>query len=408
MSNRMTLVSARAISSLILAGIIGVSGASPVRAQTAGLDTRWQPWLGCWQSSDSPAYARSSLVCVIPAGRASPGVNVITLANGKELSREQLEATGGRVAVAKDGCNGWETAQWSADNRRVYLQSELTCADGVKRTSSGLIAMSAEGEWIDVKDIAAGRGSNLWGMQYRDAGTPAGLPAEITTALSGTQLSTSTARAAAGAPIGLADIIDASKHLEPGLVQGWLVARGQPFKLDARRLTALADNGVPGSVTDVMLALTYPKVFSLDAGALDQQSNADFSRNAGVYRGVDVYADRYGYGRNGVSPFGWGMYSGYGYSPYGSSGYGYSPFGYSPYGYSPYGYGYGGRSPYIIVTRGGAAAPRGRAINGHGYTRGDESNGSGRTSVSRPRSSSGSSGGGRPASSGGRTAKPRH
>lgn len=411
MINRMTLVSARAISSLILAGVIGVSGASPLRAQSTGLDARWRAWLGCWQSSESPANGQSSLVCVIPAGRASSGVNVITFANGKELSREQLRATGDKVPVAKEGCNGWETAQWSADNRRVYVESELTCTGGLKRTSTGLIAMSAQGEWIDIKNIDAGGGSGLWGIRYRDAGTPAGLPPEITAALAGRQLTIATARAAAGAPIGLADIVDASKHLQPGLVQGWLVARGQVIRLDARQVAALADNGVPGSVTDVMLALEYPKLFSLDAGPFARLgSSADSTRIADSYprdvRVSNVYTDRYGYGRNA----GYG-YSGYGYSPYGYSPYGYSPYGYSPYGYSPYGYGYGGRAPYIIVTKGGPATPRGRAVNGEGYTRGDQSNGSGRTSVSRPRSSSGSSGssgGTRPTGSGGRTAKPRH
>jgi len=411
MINRMTLVSARPISSLILAAIIGAGGAAQLRAQSGGLDARWQAWLGCWQSSDSPAYGRSSLVCIVPAGPASSGVNIITLANGKELSRERLQATGDKVPVEKEGCNGWETAQWSADNRRVYLESELTCAGGLKRTSTGLIAMSAQGEWIDVKNIDAGGGSGLWGIRYRDAGTPAGLPAEIANALAGRRLAIETAREVAGAPIGSADVIDASRHLQPGIVQGWLVARGQPIKLDARQIAALADNGVPGSVTDVLLALEYPRVFSLDAGPFGKlRSATDSTRMADEYardiRVGNVNTDRYGYGRNN----GYG-YSPYGYSRYGYSPYGYSPYGYSPYGYSPYGYGYGGRAPYIIVTKGSSASPRGRAINGQGYTRGNDTNGSGRTSVSRPRTtsgSSGSSGGSQPTSSGGRTAKPRH
>jgi hypothetical protein len=393
----MTGIQVRAISGFLLAGVFILAGAPVLQAQSTGLDTRWQAWLGCWRASDPPLTGRALYVCVVPASGSS-AVNVVSIADGKEISRERVEATGQQRLIAKDGCTGWEGAQWSADSRRVYLRSELTCPGTLQRTSSGVLAISGRGEWLDVQVVRAGGGSGLALVRYQDAGMPAAIPAEIAAALAGRQRSVSAARLAAGAPIGTADVVDAARNADPEAVNGWLVERGQALQVDAGQLAALSDAGVPGSVTDVMLALSYPDVLALNRG-----TPADSAREADGYqiggRASQVYFDRFGY-----SPFGWG------YSAYRS------PYGYSPYGYSGsiYGAGYGSywnRSPYIIVTKGSSQSiPRGRAVNGRGYTRGDQASGSGRTSTTPSRGSVGSSSTGtsRPTSgSGGRTAKPR-
>jgi len=395
----MTLVSGRVAGSIFFASLLAVAGAQSLPAQgNKGVDARWQAWLGCWQRSEAPVDARSLLVCVVPASGSS-AVNVVTIADGKEVTRERLQATGARLPIAKYGCDGWETTRWSADSRRVYLRSELTCVGGLQRTSIGVLAFSSTGEWLDIQGVIAAGAPSLRGIRYRDAGIPPGVPAEIAAALTGRQVAISAARATAGARIGLADVVDASRNVDPGVVQGWLVARGQPFQLDAAQLASLADAGVPGSVTDVMLALTYPNVLALELGAVDGQllSPTDSALAADAYqpagRATQVYTGRNGYPSFGYSPFDWG-YSGYGYSPY---------------GYSPYAYGsYGNRAPYIIVTKASSATtPRGRAEKGRGYTRGDHSTGSGKTSVTPTQGSSGAgTGRGSPGSTG-RTAKPR-
>src|SRR5205085_2498513 len=113
----------------------------------------------------------------------------------------------------------------------------------------------------------------------------------------------------------------------------------------------------------------------------------------GAGRTIPVYLDPFGYGY------------GYGYSPYYGLG---SGFG---YGYGN-GYGWYGNTGVIVVVRDPRnAAQRGRAVNGHGYTRGSET-GTGTTAAPRNDVSGGSakSGGsskGSDSGSSGRTAKPR-
>ena len=80
-------------------------------------------------------------MCVVPA-LGDGGVTIVSFINGKETSRQQLDATGQQRAVERDGCTGWESSQFSADDRRVYLRSELTCSGSLKRVSSAVLRAS--------------------------------------------------------------------------------------------------------------------------------------------------------------------------------------------------------------------------------------------------------------------------
>jgi hypothetical protein len=158
---------------------------------------------------------------------------------------------------------------------------------------------------------------------------------------------------------------------------------------------------VAPEVIDVVVAVSYPRYF--DVGADAQVSQNDL-------RELDPYAGStlgrgWGYGRRGMF---WNpMYRGYG-SYYGDY------FGYGGY-YGGGLYGYPGiYRPTIVVVepRDTEPAPRGRLVNGRGYTRpgsrpssseGGASRSSGGSS-SEPPSSGGSSSG----SSTGRTARPRN
>lgn len=393
-----TRTSTRGLAAAISAVLL-LAGAGAAGAQTTAADPRWDPWVGCWQYSETSMDARSTLVCVVPTARQS-AVDVVSIANGKELQRERIDASGERRPSTKDGCAGWESAQWSADRRRIFTKSELTCANALRRTSSGVLAMSAAGEWIVVQGVRAGGGNGMQVVRYRDAGVSAAVPAEIASTLSGRSVALSASRIAAGADINAAEIVEAARQVETAVVQAWLVETGQRFELDAKQLVALADAGVPGSVTDVMVALAYPKTFTIDPANYDRGARAPALTAAGTKMpsygaifGGSLYGARY-------DPY----YSRYGYSRYGYSQYGYSPYGY----YSPYGMGggwYFGRSPYVIG--GVQSAPRGQAINDRGYTpRGAAT--SDRTA--RPRSSGGTRApaGGAGSRSSGRTARGRN
>ena len=420
----------RLASRVLFAGALTLLVALSAGAQDATAAQRWQPWIGCWQPpSGETTASESPRVCVIPASGGA-GITIITFMNGKEMSRQQLDASGQQRAVERDGCGGWESSQFSADDRRVYLRSELTCAGPLKRVSSGVLAMSPEGDWIGVESVNAGGGTGLRVTRYRDAGVPVDVTPEIANAIGGRRVALETARIAAGAPIGEAAVIEATRHLNASVVQALLAERGQPFDLNASQLASLADAGVPGSVTDVMVALSYPHKFVLDQNARAVElRGADESSRTGTYGSgmlpgyygrstcspFSSFYDPYQFGY-GVIPFSYAISpNAYGFSrsSFGSSCgvYGFSPYGYGSYGYGSFGYGgygYWGRGPYVIVRQGNAARPSGQAVNGSGYTRRGQSTGtSTRTGVSKG-SGSTSSGTARASGSSGSTGRTAH
>jgi len=398
----------------LLAALVLVR-AVPAAAQDAQPDPRWQAWIGCWEPANRPSpspggAARAFLVCVVPAGAAS-AVDVVTVADTEVVARERVEATGERRALTRDGCTGWESAQWSPDGRRVFLRSEYACPRSLPRRSSGLMALSAEGDWLDVRAVTAGDKTGVRVLRYREAGAVATLPPVIAAALEAGAAAAGAARMAAAARVATADVVEASQQLDAAVVEAWLAERGQGFTIDGRRLVELADAGVPEPVIDVMVALSYPRVFTVNAATRQGEfrPEPETRGTAGSYG-----AAPYGWGSNYYSPYGWDSYwpSPYGYfSPYAYGWNGYSPYGYGAYGYGPYGYsGYGGFGGYyggggvIITVNGGGtgqATPHGRVVNGRGY-----SQGSGTGTDARPRerqegSTSGS--GAAPASRGGGT-----
>ena len=406
-----------------------LAGAQQAATQSSRIDARWQPWIGCWRAAapqmngvtfSQPRADATSLVCVIPAtgsAAAPSNVNVLTVANGKIVSRDTIEVTGENVVRSKDECSGVEKAEWSSDGRRLYVSSDFSCPGNLKRTSSGLFAMSPEGEWVNVQEVNAGGNKGVRTLRYVTASASATLPSEISDALGERGVAEMTARSAAGAPLTTANIVEASHKLDPMVVEAWIVDRGQKFDVDANKLLALSDAGVPGNVTDAMVAVTYPKAFDVNP-APDESGLATIGEAQGsagsddASTGTRVPVMMLPYSRYNYSPFGYSPYDSYGdaYAPYGYSPYGYSPYGYSPYGYAPSGYspyggyyspysaysGYGGvygggwyAPPVIILKGSGTPQPQGRAVNGRGYTRtqprsGNQSERNGNTASPRP------------------------
>ena len=406
MSTQLVIAPKLSRSSVVLAAALMLGSAAAAGAQNtqlASTDTRWTPWVGCWQ-----AVAREGeitlapnkalpVVCVIPAA-GTQSVDLVTVDSGV-ATPERVDANGTRREINREGCNGWERAEFSPDAKRIYLHSEHQCTGNRSRTSTGLMSISPNGEWLDVEGVRVGANSGVRVVHYGRVPVPAALDANMKAALAGNLLATTTAMLSAGDSVKVADVIEATKRVDPLVVQTWLAQRGQGFGIDAKRLTQLADAKVPPNVIDVMVALSYPHQFAINLATSDgqmvptgrTQANAD---DLGGY-GPTVYMN-------------WDPMSSYGYSRYGYSlGYG--------NGYSGYpGYWYGGSTPVVITRPSGVVdvpeETRGRMVKGSGYTR--PSGGSG----GAPRGStadggSSRSGGSTSTSSGGssepRTAKPR-
>jgi hypothetical protein len=409
-SRAATAASALLAAFVLLTGSAVLNGASAQASQT---DARWQPWLGCWEPVGALDAANGRMLCVLPAEGAS-AVELATVDSGKVLVRERVVADGKRMNSEEGGCKGWKSASWSPDGQQLYLRSDFDCEGGVKRTSTGIFAMAPGGVWLDVQGVSAKNGGGVRVIRYRSAGAPDVLRDELARVTAERELALSAARTAATGSVSLQDVIDASHAVDPAVVQAWLIERRQNFAVDSKQLEQLADAGVPGSVIDAMVALSYPKQFAI-AGTED----------IGIRSGeAAVEADEQSSGRTILStmmyPYGFGYY---GFSPFD---YFYSPYGYSPYGYSPYGFGFGwypSGVPVVIIRNPNVNAPaHGRVVNGRGYVRGGSGDdGNARGSIPRrsrgdsPSTGSSSRGGtsvspssGSSGQSTGRTAKPRN
>jgi hypothetical protein len=402
--------------SFLIAAAACVSLTAPAwaGAQTREADARWQPWIGCWTAAARGVYSEpeAQQVCVVPAAGTS-AVDVITVSGSKIVSREHIDANGEHRRSERDGCVGWESAQWSSDMRRVFLESQYDCTGGLKRATTGLMATAANGDWLDIVGVAMRDNVGVRVLRHRVSAPLDTLPADIASAVGrGPRLSQSLRTLL---PIGDAEIIEASHHVSAPVVEALLAEARQPFTINAARLVKLSDAGVDGRVIDMMVALSYPKAFAIkpSAGEVGELAAKEGGGASGLFE-FGSFADCGPY-NSGLSLYGWDGCSPYGYGMYGSQ-YGYSRYG-NLYGYD--GWYLAGGGPIVIVRPpdnggGSSGSTHGQVVNGRGYTAGGDSGSTASSSSSGgssggSSSSSGSSGGGASSSSSGgdRTAVPR-
>ena len=345
------------------------------------IDSRWTPWLGCWRAVDETTTA--PVLCVVPlAGEAA--IEMLTIADGQVLSRESIFGDGQEHAVSRDECEGWERAKFSSDSRRIYIGSELTCGASTHRHSTGVISMVSPFEWLDVRTIEVDGQSVPWALRYRLASEADFQVAGQGDLVSARGSEARMARRVASIPIAIDDVIEAMGRVSSETVQLWVVERGEPFALDASKLIEMADAGVPPSVIDVVVAVSYPEKFVVNEGRIAGRGRTEAARGRprlGYGRSFNVFADPF------YDPYSrYGYYSGFGYrSRYGLSYYG--GYGYGGYGFGGYG------APIIVVARRGSGADsgptEGRVVRGRGYTSARGSGGSGGSTgrSAQPRSS---------------------
>lgn len=390
-----------------------IAVAAPVRAE-AQASSGWQAWFGCWTASGE-VVSESRTTCVTP-GDDVLTARFLTIDEDGVAGESIIQADGVARPVEEGGCVGTQSARFSADGRRVFTRSDLTCASA-PRVSTGILGFVAGDRWVDSQGLTVRDQHAARTVRYQAVST-AGMPAEVLEALAGDQgLAREAARLDATAPLGATGIIEASAEVAPPALEGFLAEMDQGPRLTADELVMLADHGVPSSTIDVMVALGYPERFVVR----ETDTRDAMALSPGAVR--TVWAQDYCY-----DPFWAGRFS----DCYNSFGYSsaYSRFGYSPWGYDPYGWRYS-RSPSFVIVE-PEQDTGGRVVRGQGYTPGSGATrqatprrGSGSESLgpsSRPRNSSGPSGsasGSRgPSSDGGyapssgsgsstRTAKPR-
>jgi hypothetical protein len=333
------------------------AGTSSAQQPGPAADPRWQPWIGCWQLLDEnvqdesdvsaeevataarsarPSRASSGTrVCVAPAAR---GVTMTTMIGAQRALEETVVADATPHAIADADCKGSKRSEWSKTGHRLYTTAEISCADQTPRKVSSLTMMSGGPTWVDVQMIDIEGRKSIRVRKFQPVADPAQTRARSAIPFVGETAWT------------LEDIKEASAKLAPETVQAALVELRSGFNLSSKQLVSLADAGVPDSVIDLMIALSYPRKFV-------------------VSHPVSSTPPPYGYtygGLGGAWPWiadaaFWPSY----YSPFAYRYWGY----YDPF-YVPYsGYVYVGNVNPGGGTTGPVASGEGRVVDGRGYTR---------------------------------------
>jgi len=386
-------------------------------------DPKWSAWLGCWELvqesaqdglarsnpsrrtlSQTPASSRPQ-VCVEPSGN---GVTLTTRVADQSALQQTIVADATERPITDAECRGTQRAEWSGDGRKLYSRADLVCSnDKGTRRVSGFSILGANGTWTDIQAVDISGQQNVRVRNYRRVG-------ETTTIGRGLTHAT---------PLALDDVKEASTKVSSRALEAALVETGASFELSGKDLLSLQAAKVPGTVTDLMIALSYPDRF-----VVERQAHSDVAPTFPISDDPFFLGWAFGY----PTWFDYGFYSPF-YGPYWP--YFYSPFyAYLPWYNPPYYYGGGG---FVIIddgngSGGGSVQPqpsgRARAVDGLGYTRvrpreveptpsgsrpgsvasssggsSSSSGGGGGSTVSSQGFSSGGSGGG----DGGRTAQPR-
>lgn len=413
------------------------------------VDTRFQPWMGCWAptvlsagTGGTQTAKAPSLACVVPSQSIRGSVDIVVFDSANVSTRAAIPLPGTTVAKSVDGCSGTETARWTPDDMRLVMMAELSCGRGAKRKEAGLLTMTPSGEWLQVQHLAVGGNSATTVLTMRYVAESLGEWARLG---AGAVASTASLRLAVGAPLVNSDVLAVATLAPAPLVEAWLTESGQRFTLTGKELLRLADRGMPPRVIDLMVAMSNPETFAVRAVGDERRWSGDVGARAGDLitggignarlRGTCSTFDDLCYGPGGMGAWGLGWQYGLNaFDPwslrYGMGG-PFNAFG-NQFG-NGFGAGFGngfyfGNAPIIIVDRAagqpaGAAPIVGRAVRGGGYTRRPvgaqprEPVGGGASPSPRAGASGGSSGdaggagsaGGASSSGGGtgRTAKPR-
>lgn len=387
-------------------GAVFTLAASSASAQN--MDGRWLPYIGCWEAVGGEDEV--GLLCFTPDGS---GVELANIVDGEVVSREQLVADGAQREVAAEGCEGWESIQFSQDGRRAFTRTEFLCEEGEARSGTGVMTFMAPNMWSDIRTLDVGGEPFTWVQDYQLVGIDRLGEENIEDPAAEMRFEVRAARNAAAGAIDLGDVEEAVAMMDAKAVETWIVSQSDALDPTGEDLVRLADAGVPENVIDAVVAVSHPDRFVVESsGEIDHEGPRPTH-----YRGYMAFNPFWGPA--------WGLNAGYGFG-YGPWGYDFGPayyyfgrrsFGgyYSPYyGYGRgYGYGYWGSRPgTIIIDR---RSNGGRVVNGRGYSQSGDTgsgqarrrSGTGSPAYSTGGSRSGSSASGSQGSRPGRSATPR-
>jgi hypothetical protein len=252
--------------------------AAHVGSTYAKVDTPWLPWLGCWtlveddvreplfgaeELSESQIMQPRGLVCMEPE---DGGVRVTTFSDDELFLDEMIYADGKRQPSSAGQCVGWQEVGWSAEADRLFTRSELTCEEGHERGVTGVSLFTDRRTWVEIQTIGSGVSRTVVVRHYRPAReeetlSKSGLSPQILS-------SASQARAEIAKVMSIDDVIEAKSQVAPATLEALLMEHEDGFDLDREALIRLDDAGMPPSLIDVMVALSYPDQFLVERDSM--------------------------------------------------------------------------------------------------------------------------------------------
>jgi hypothetical protein len=227
-------------------------------------------WLGCWDVLADPDDDLRDLpkdpqiICVV-RGDAPEALEMTVLIDEQVVATETIVTDGSRQPVSDGGCDGWIRSVLSEDRRRLYLQSEATCSDGILKNLTGASMMVSGDRWVDIHALWVDGEREVLIQRYRpvDAGI-ARLPGALPNPMH-------TVRRDAAARLSVENVIEALRIVDTAVVEAMLLESQASFGIDSDLLLRLDDEAVPGEIIDLMVALSFPEYFSVEGGTVTRQ-----------------------------------------------------------------------------------------------------------------------------------------
>ncbi len=245
---------------------------------TARTDARLMPFLGCWRATDVGTPSPDlRLTCVVPGSNAS-AVRVLDIDGDVVTERTVLDVSGATQRRQDGGCDVEASGRLAAEGPRVYLSQGVTCGGRTMRGTSVFDVLSASA-FIEVRALQKADGTvppEPRVTQYDALGTP-NLSEAARSVVGDVPMLSARQRELYVSPVTVAQIAEVSSAVNEPVARGWLTLRGQDatVAVTAKTLKSLRNAGVPGSVTDVLVALAYPRVFRLATSGEAEQTNPD-------------------------------------------------------------------------------------------------------------------------------------
>ena len=237
--------------SIVLATVLPVAAQGTQSNDTAsgtlpaGFDSRWLPWLGCWQlweeqvdreAGQGAEFPDRTFVCVTPA-ETGPGVALSAVSDDRVLIERALVADATQREVGDGDCAGWEQSEWASDGRRLFTRAELRCGEDPVRSVAGISLMTTPSTWVDIQLVTVADRQHLEIRRYNPVsnaqredllGAAFAVPADPGDIRQ--------ARRESAAPLTLPSVMEATNKAVPRVVEAMLVETEPRFSLGQRDL----------------------------------------------------------------------------------------------------------------------------------------------------------------------------